>query len=942
MTINKVILEFSYIWKEYGKTGQLSSGYPTSSPDFTLFPIFSVHMGKSTVLCMIFYLLSIARVEATHNRAGEITIRQIGDLTVEVTVTTYTKTSSTQADRDSVRVYWGDGSFEFVFRINGEGTPLDNDRKLNYYVATHTYPGRASYTISMMDPNRNGGILNVNPPNSEGVPFYLEATYTFLNPQFQGYNNTATLLQPPIDFACVGKRFIHNPSAYDEDGDSLAFEFIVPLQDSGINVPNYIWPQQISPGINNNLTLDPVSGSIVWIAPQIAGEYNIAFLVKEYRSGVLISSFIRDMQILVLVCENNPPKISALDEICLIAGETLALPIFISDPDVGDLVRVSASGGPFEITGNMAQLDDGPGGFQEQPFQATLRWTPRCEQIREQPYTVIIKASDNFLGTVGLVDLFAISIKVIGPPPEGLEVQNTEDALRLTWDLPYACDTAANNYFKGFSIWKRNGSNQFELDSCETGLDGRGYTKIAANWKGTLNNRYAYEDQDIGGEGSYCYRILAEFALTTPSGQPYLRVESIPSDEVCLRARADRPLIINVSVDETDDINGEITIRWLKPDAEALDTLSVTGPYTYNLMRAEGISGTVFLPVPGGEISSLTFAGLTDTMVVDTDLNTRSQGYTYRVDFYTGAGQTFYGSSQPASSVFLNAEPSDESSLLSWNYLVPWDNYKFDIYRSDEGGPFNFVGSTVEDFYTDEANVINGIEYCYKIEAFGDYGLTMVPSPLINFSQETCVVPLDNVAPCAPNVNVTNICDEASPEVPADAFSNYITWQLTCNDDDIAYYIIYYIDEPGGEFTEVGRVDFPINEFEHKPGEKIAGCYTVIGVDFSGNQGQSSIPVCVENCPVFELPNAFTPNGDGQNDIFRPYRARFIETIDFKVFNRWGQVVYTTTDPQINWSGDSNAGKEVSDGVYYYTCEAYESQSQTPIILSGFIQLIRG
>jgi gliding motility-associated-like protein len=312
------------------------------------------------------------------------------------------------------------------------------------------------------------------------------------------------------------------------------------------------------------------------------------------------------------------------------------------------------------------------------------------------------------------------------------------------------------------------------------------------------------------------------------------------------------------------------------------------------------------------------------------------------MDFYTGPGQTLYGSSQTASSVFLTALPSDEASLLSWEYQVPWDNYEFEIYRSDAGGPYNLVGSTNEESFEDDNGVLNGVEYCYQLVALGDYGLDMVAAPLINFSQETCVIPLDNVAPCAPNVTVTNICDEASPEIPADAFSNYVTWQLPCADDDVAYYIIFYIDQPGGDFVEVGRVDHPGNEFEHKPGEKIAGCYSIVAVDFNGNQSPASQPVCVENCPVFELPNAFTPNGDGQNDVFRPYRSRFIESIDFKVFNRWGQVVFTTTDPQINWNGANNSGKEVSDGVYYYTCEAYESQTQTPIILSGYIELIRG
>jgi gliding motility-associated-like protein len=137
-------------------------------------------------------------------------------------------------------------------------------------------------------------------------------------------------------------------------------------------------------------------------------------------------------------------------------------------------------------------------------------------------------------------------------------------------------------------------------------------------------------------------------------------------------------------------------------------------------------------------------------------------------------------------------------------------------------------------------------------------------------------------------------------------------------------------------------VDAPENTFEHKPGEKIAGCYTIVAVDQNGNQSIPSQAVCVKNCPIFELPNAFTPNGDGQNDRFTPFRSRFIETIDFKVFNQWGQVVFNTSDPQINWNGTNNSGKNVSDGVYFYTGEAYESQGATPIVLSGYIELIRG
>src|SRR5688572_19591426 len=889
---------------------------------------------------IILCFLSVGNLWSTHNRAGEITIRQTGDLTIEATVTTYTKTSSFQADRDSILVMWGDGSFEYIYRINGEGTQLANDRKLNYYVASHTYPGRATYTISMMDPNRNGGILNVNPPNSESIPFYIEATYTFLNPQFQGYNNTAILLQPPIDFACLMQRYIHNPNAYDPDGDSLAFELIVPLQDSGMNVPNYSFPQQVFPGPNNQLTLDPVSGDLIWISPQSMGEYNIAIRVKEYRSGVLISSFIRDMQIDVLGCENTPPEITAIEEICVIAGERLEINISVSDDSLGQLVELTAAGGPFEVEGNQAVLDAGPGGFQAHPFTAKLIWEPQCEHIRDQPYTVIIKAVDNIFDSTGLVDLHAIRIKVIGPPPEGVEITNAPDAFHLTWDMPYKCESTVNNYFRGFSIWKRSGSNQFVPDSCESGLEGRGYTRIIGDWKGSKDGKYFYEDKDISAEGSYCYRILAEFALTTPSGQPYLRVVSIPSEEVCLRAKADRPLITKVSVEETDNANGSITIKWIPPVREAIDTIAHEGPYSFQLLRATGIDGTDFQPIPGAFFTSPTFFGLNDSIYVDQGIDTRSQGYNYRMDFTTGDTNPFHGPSQTASSVFLTALPSDESNILSWAYNTPWDNYSFEIWRSDQGSAFSLIATTAEDTYTDKNNVVNELEYCYRIVALGDYGLATAPAPLINNSQESCVIPFDNVAPCPPLLAVSNICDEANPGTPADAFINYVSWTNTCPVDDIASYEIYFADEPGGELQLIATLDATASTYEHKPGERIAGCYSIIAIDQNNNQSEASGVVCVNNCPVFELPNAFTPNGDGQNDIYTPFRSRFIESIDFKVFNRWGQVVYTTHDPLINWNGLNEAGKQVSDGVYYYTCQAFENQSLPPIVLSGYIELI--
>src|SRR4051812_10298808 len=110
-------------------------------------------------LFFLFFLMTLSfSGYATHNRAGEITYEFVGanaqDLTYKVTITTYTKTSSIQADRPSLPdVAWGDGSTAtFVRSIK---TDLPNDISVNTYINSHTYAGNGSYLISFTDPNRN-------------------------------------------------------------------------------------------------------------------------------------------------------------------------------------------------------------------------------------------------------------------------------------------------------------------------------------------------------------------------------------------------------------------------------------------------------------------------------------------------------------------------------------------------------------------------------------------------------------------------------------------------------------------------------------------------------------------------------------------------------------------------------------------------------------------
>lgn len=903
---------------------------------------------------------------ATHNRAGEIIIEQVGDcnnLTIKATIVTYTKASSTPADRDSLTICWGDGTCQVIPRSNGvpggssgvpQGQFLGNDIKKNLYVATHTYPGRATYVISMTDPNRNGGILNVNPPTSDVVPFHIQTTYTFLNSQFQGCNSTPVLLKAPIDYACVGQPFKHNPTAFDVDKDSLSYHLIVPLQGVGSNVPNYFYPNQIKPGVNNNISLNPVTGDLVWDSPQLEGEYNIAMIIVEYRQGVPIDTMVRDMQIFVETCDNKPPDIVSPKELCVVAGDKIKLDITATDSDVPFIqkIKLTALGGPFVVAKSPATYT-APAGFADQPVKGVFEWQTVCEHISEQVYSVVFTAEDNYLSaTSGFTDLKTLLIKVVGPPPLNLQADSKDNTVQLTWNLPYACDQIDDNYFYGFSVWRKEGSNPFIPDTCETGLAGKGYTKIAFKQKTSQNGKYFYEDKTVEPGRNYCYRLLAEFAKLSAGGNPYNIVESLPSNESCVQINRDVPLITNVSVETTDAANGTMLVRWSKPNGSDLDTLKYPGPYRYQLARSTGLGTNNFVDIPQANFIQNNFWQANDTSFIDnTGLDTKNSAYTYRITFYGDNTGKEIGISASASSVFLNVASSDKINILSWQSKVPWQNFLTTIYKLNNITAVYDSLTTVSGTSFLDKNLINGTEYCYKVKTIGSYSIPSILTPLNNFSQEQCGTPLDTVPPCAPLLTVTNPCFDDPGNLPEDAFKNNLVWNPSppdcTNQNDAVIFEIYY-QLPGNQ--DFSLVDTKKNNgdpfYVHKPDNGVAGCYFIIAVDSVGNASKASNIVCLENCPLYILPNTFTPNGDGQNDIFKPRFKRFIDRIDMKIYNRWGGLVFETTDADINWKGEDLQGKALPDGVYYYTCKYFTNavfpNPETEMPLSGYIHIIRG
>lgn len=854
-------------------------------------------------LLPLLFALNVFTLSATHNRAGEITYVQLTDLSYEITITTFTYTLSL-ADRDQLDVDWGDNSVSTAPRVSK--VVLPNYYQRNIYKIRHTFPGPGAYKIVVQDPNRNYGVKNI--PNSVNVVFSM-STLLIVNPAM-GFNNTPVLLNPPYDKAALGYVFIHNPAAYDPDGDSLSYKLTVCTREDGKPIEGYTLPPA-----TNFIRVDSITGDLIWDTPADTGIYNVAIEIQEWRNGKKIGTVIRDMQIEVFITNNKPPVNGPLTNMCVEVGESIDF--IVSATDTDDRISLKATSGIFGITqcpADFAGIDSLVGSS-----HSRFTWTPCHETVRTQPYNIIFKADDDN-AELKLTDIDNMTIKVLGPSPLLKNAVPESKSIRLSWS-DYGTDAIA-----GFAIYRREGASTFNPDSCTAGVpSSTGFVRVGYA-PGSTTVYFIDTNNDVGldfGE-EYTYRIVAVYKNGT---------ESKASNEITSTLVAGTPVITNVSVTNTDITNGSIYLAWALPDLDTIPT--AVGPYEYQISRAPGISGTIYTPVvtlSGADINNI------DTTYIDTPLNTLSTGYLYKIVLWnrTPGYEFVIGDTSYASSMFITLSPGDEKVRFTISRNVPWINTRYDFFRlNDLTSTWDSVGTTNQVTWTDDG-LLNGEDYCYYVRSTGGYLADDMPKNLINLSQKACATPLDNEPPCVPDITVTSQCDE---------MSNKVTWSFSdagCLEDVVGYRVFFreFFDDELTFILLDSVKDKNVMTYVHDSLSVIAGCYAVSAYDSIGNESEKSVWVCINVCDFYEIPNVFTPNNDGFNDRLIA-KSGIAKRVDFKLFNRSGLLIFKTDNKKIDWDGTYN-GRVVSPGVYFYQCEVFEERSgiEEQYHLSGFVHVI--
>lgn len=910
--------------------------------------------GSLLWVLLLLLLGTFSEVQATHIRAGDITAKR--DTTPNpnprrffFTMIVYTNHTSPAEDPE-VTIFTGSGNTTLLVQRKSV-TPINAETDREVFEWEFTYPSDGTYTTYWIGENRDNNILNMAPP-SDQRSFFISTTID-IN-ALRGFNSTPVLTVEPIDDAAMFRKFVHNPGAFDADGDSLSFKLIAPRyqQPSGdiAVVPGYRNPDQVANCRTSDdsgpafFRLDPITGQLTWDAPCLAGKYNIAFVVEEWRRGpnggaVKIGEVVRDMRINVEENENRPPVLEPKDT-CIVAGTTLRAIVRATDPD-GDRINLTVAGSGIVPPATFEQLTNNPG-------EATGRvvWSTSCEDVRQAPYQVVFRAEDiRPNNDERLADLQPWNITVIGPAPENLDATSADRNVTLTWD-EYTCQNADK-----IRIYRREGPSNFVPDECQTGVPAStGYVLIGEVDAGVVT--FFDDNKGAGLEAGveYCYIIYATFPAVG-------RGESLASLETCVVIDQDIPYLTNVTVDETDVTNGQITVKWAQP----MEVEKLTPPLEYRLFRKVGMD-------PGNGFTEVKRTrNMADTTFVDTGLNTVENAYRYRLEFYQtpqpGGQPTSLRDSTEASSVYLEVAPSEGEAKeiqLSWTYDVPWNNELLQhyIYRQveDEFTLIDSVSATAAGgTYTDAGTfqneeLVRGQEYCYYVQTAGTYEIEGLPEPLLNNSQQVCATLPRNICPPELSIELLN-CDLFAQNPTEPPYQNVLNWVPDTSPDctdEIAYYTVYF--KPTLDAAYVRLDTTTETTYTHSGLQSFAGCYVVTATDVNGRESEFSNEVCNDNCISFILPNIITPNGDNLNDVFRPKVRAFIRSMKFKVYNRWGVQVFdggTVTEGEglfINWPGVDTDGNRLTDGTYYYEVEVefYTlDPSKARASYKGWVEIVR-
>ncbi len=784
-------------------------------------------------------------------------------------------------------------------------------QRLEYSITVNLPPSAVGYDIIFQRCCRNPGIANIPNPGDVGItlttqiPPNVSDSNPNSSPQFQVY---------PPEAICTNFDFFLDQSAIDIDGDDLVYSFCTPLNGGSPNDPSpnplpavtltdIPWGggySAVDPIPSNPpFSIDPATGQVTGF-PTTPGAYVIGICVSEYRDGELLSTVMRDFQFNVVMCD--PTIISAAQpqtnaQLCI--GETLQF----SENSIGAQDLLWDFGVPDTDT-DISTLSNPEFTFPDTGvYEVLLIANPSwpCADTSSQVFYVYepIQPEISVSDFVCAGDVETFSFQALGAFNASTD---------LTWTFNGGSPTASNLVNPGGIQFNNADTWDVSLTASHFGCN----STTTFDWVAP-----AQPEANIADQSSFCQGFTFDFENLSANGESWwwdfgvfgdedqsteeTPTFTFPSDGVYtvqLIASADYTCADTAWA--TVEIFPEIDPAFTPPDPECFSTNNFS-----LLPLFENETGTTYSWDFGGETTNQNITGSTVQNLVFAEPGT----YTVTVtavangcevtaseDIWVIQDPTIafsggpYVGCPPHLVSFTNLSETETSTSYVWHFgdgtTSPAASASH-VY--DNPGTFSVTlemttgGFCSQELISTQSNVVS----------------------ILDIPQAGFDITPNQVDILNPQVSFESLASSG-----VDCFYNFGDGGSSsdCNGT--------YLYSDGGLFDVTQTV---VNA---------AGCTSTA-------QGQVAV-----NGTVFYAPNAFSPNQDGLNDVWLP-SALGITNYHIQIFNRWGEMVWETRDPQEPWLGQVNEGEHFApDGLYFWNAWM-EDQILLPTTHSGHLLLIR-
>ena len=740
-----------------------------------------------------------------------------------------------------------------------------------YEVVVDLDPNASGYFASHSQCCRVSGVLNMN-SNSVGISYWVKIPGSDSNP-FAPDNSSATFLKKDTILVCVSSPLQLDFSAVDPDKDSLVYSFAPGYIGAG-PPPNQLPIQSDTPPFatvsyfggfsfnrpfgNTSTQINAKTGLVTGIAPAITGIYLLAVRVEEYRKGVKISEHQKEFQVKVENCSITAAEVKPQYISC--DGFTLKFENESTSPSVA---------------GYLWNFGDG---------KSSPSPTPTHTYADTGTYVLKLVVTS----TGGCQDSATSIVKVY-------------PTFKTDFSITGTC--LLNNYaFKDLTSSKYGIVNSWRWSFGDTGSTADSATTKDAVWKYNTAQKSTVTLISTNNKG--CIDTLTK------------QIDILDKPRIDLPFK-DTLICSNDTLPLKAVISNTTTINWV-PNNNA-NKLRIVGASTANPTVYPNDSTKYYVTVKDNGCTATDSVMVNVLQFIKVDLKTDST--VCRGDSFALAPTSF------ALSYLWRSSNGEVVDAVKNPIVKPVSNTRYFV-MANLGKCQDKDSILIKVIATPEVNATLDTTICF--------GTTLPLQATISASKFTwspisSLTGFNTLQPVAKPIGSTTYVIAVSdtlgcPKIVTDTIRVTVVPRIIPNAGIDTIAVIgrpMQLGASGGlsylwtpsTFLNDPQIANPV--FTGTAGTDSV-VYTVRVFTQAGCYAEDNVTVTVFNgIANIWVPSGFTPNKDGKNDILKPITKGIKQLIQFNVFNRWGQLIYTTNRMGEGWDG-TYKGEFQPSGAYVY------------------------